>query len=128
MRNTWEPRTGRTPEYAIWHDELIEVLIKLGLSEANIKEKPPEKPEEATRNVDACNLWADAVEQYQDQGTCIFDAARGSLLHLSAYTQMPPTTVPASFTDWMTAPDGVSRCRLAPMCDLVFTTPTGKGR
>eukprot|EP00964_Phaeocystis_antarctica_P044456 scaffold25552_cov34-Phaeocystis_antarctica.AAC.2 len=26
----------------------------------------------------------------------------------------------------MTTPDGVSRCRLAPMCDLVFTTPTGK--
>ena len=25
-------------------------------------------------------------------------------------------------------PDGVSRCRLAPMRDLVFTTPTGKGR
>ena len=28
----------------------------------------------------------------------------------------------------MTTPDGVSRCRLAPMRDLVFTTPTGKGR
>jgi len=37
--------------------------------------------------------------------------------------------LPASFTDWMTTPDGVSRCRLAPLClcDLVFTTPTGKG-
>ena len=33
----------------------------------------------------------------------------------------------SSFTDWMTTPDGVSRCRLAPVCDLVFTTPTGKG-
>ena len=32
--------------------------------------------------------------------------------------------LPASFTDWMTTPDGVSRCRLAPMRDLVFTTPT----
>ena len=43
MRNTWEPRTGRTPEFAIWHDELLEVLMKFGLSEADIKEKPPEK-------------------------------------------------------------------------------------
>ena len=29
--------------------------------------------------------------------------------------------------DWMATPDGVSRCRLAPLSDLVFTTPTGKG-
>ena len=56
MRNTWDPRTGRTPEHAIWHDELIEVLIKLGLSEADIKEKPPEKPEEATWNIDLADL------------------------------------------------------------------------
>ena len=27
----------------------------------------------------------------------------------------------------MTTTDGVSHCRLAPMRDLVFTTPTGKG-
>eukprot|EP00964_Phaeocystis_antarctica_P056958 scaffold33637_cov32-Phaeocystis_antarctica.AAC.1 len=28
MRNTWNPRTGRTPEYAIWYDELIDVLVR----------------------------------------------------------------------------------------------------
>eukprot|EP00964_Phaeocystis_antarctica_P009317 scaffold5050_cov62-Phaeocystis_antarctica.AAC.2 len=69
------------------------MLIKLGRSEADIKEKPPEKPEEATWNVKACNHWVAAVEEYQDQGTCIFDAVRGSLLYLSDYTQMDLRTI-----------------------------------
>ena len=93
MRNAWEPRTGRTPEFAVWYDELLEVLIKFGLSEADIKEKPPEKPEDATWNMKASNHWADAIEAYQDQGTCIFDAVRGSLLHLSDYAQMDMRTI-----------------------------------
>eukprot|EP00964_Phaeocystis_antarctica_P128950 scaffold92779_cov66-Phaeocystis_antarctica.AAC.2 len=45
-------------------------------------------------------------------------------------TSLPPLCVHALgilYTDWMTTPDGVSRCRLAPLRDLVFTTPTGKG-
>ena len=94
MRNAWDPRTGRTPEYAIWYDELGDVLIQLGLTvDDNIDEEAPEKPAEASYDVDAYNLWADAVRQYQGEGTRVFDAVRGSLIHFGPYTQMDLRTI-----------------------------------
>eukprot|EP00964_Phaeocystis_antarctica_P108866 scaffold73357_cov64-Phaeocystis_antarctica.AAC.2 len=40
-------------------------------------------------------------------------------------TSLPPLCVhvSASFTDWMTPPDGVSRCRLAPLCVTLCSPP-----
>ena len=81
MLNSWDPRTGRTPKYAIWWDELGDVLVHLGLSVDHIDEPPPEEPIEATYDAYAYGLWADAARQYQDEGTRIFDAVRKSLIH-----------------------------------------------
>eukprot|EP00964_Phaeocystis_antarctica_P165264 scaffold144992_cov127-Phaeocystis_antarctica.AAC.1 len=63
MRNTWDPRTGHTPEYAIWYDELVDVLIQLGLSEDNIDEKPPEIYDNGF-NGPLCGLLAAYIPQH----------------------------------------------------------------
>jgi len=40
MRNAWDVRSGRTPKYDIWLDELNDALARLGLDIGCIAEEP----------------------------------------------------------------------------------------
>ena len=79
---------GTASQHAVWKDELKDVLARLGLRFDDINEEPPEKPEGLSLTRVSYQLWLDAVEQYQIEGTALFDAVRPSLPLTGAYTQM----------------------------------------
>ena len=44
MQNSWDVRSGRTPAFAVWQDELIDAMASLGLPISSINEPPPIEP------------------------------------------------------------------------------------
>ena len=88
MQNSWDVRSGRTPAFAVWQDELIDALASLGLPISCINEPPPIEPDRSSVSAYKHNLWVEAMMQFQDEGTKLFDTVRPSLQVCSAYTQM----------------------------------------
>ena len=88
MQNSWDVRSGRTPAFAVWQDELIDAMASLGLPISCINEPPPIEPTGPNVCPHLHNLLVVAVLQHQAEGTMLFDTVRPSLLIKSAYTQM----------------------------------------
>ena len=76
----WRIRTGRGPAFAHWDDALNDLLPHLGLRRQNIYEEPPSSPIGDTLSAESHNMWKQAVDQYQREGTALFDAVRPSLV------------------------------------------------
>ena len=88
MQNSWDVRSGRTPAFAVWQDELIDALASLGLPISCINEPPPIEPDRSSVSAYKHNLWVEAMMQFQAEGTELFDTVRPSLQVCGAYTQM----------------------------------------
>ena len=88
MLNSWDVRSGRSCKYAVWRDELNDAMASIGLDESCINEEPPQEPVGSSLSVYSHHLWVNAVLQYQDEGTKLFDMVRPSLLISTDYAQM----------------------------------------
>lgn len=88
MLNTWDVRSGRNYKHAVWQDELNDAMASIGLDTSCITEEPPEMPVGSSLCAYSHNLWVNAVLQYQDEGTKLFDIVRPSLLISTDYAQM----------------------------------------
>ena len=91
MRNTWDVRSGRTPEYDIWRDELSDALARLGLDIGCLAEEPPLKPVKGSSLSlweKEYDLWYDATVQFQREGTDLFDTVRHSMIISGPYAQI----------------------------------------
>ena len=91
MRNTWDVRSGRTPEYDIWQDELNDALARLGLDIGCLAEEPPLKPVKGSSLSlweKEYDLWYDATVQFQREGTDLFDTVRHSMIVSGPYAQI----------------------------------------
>ena len=88
MRNTWDVRSGRGHKHAVWQDELNDAMASIGLDASCITEEPPQPPVGSSLCAYSHNLWVNAVLQYQDEGTKLFDIVRPSLLISTDYAQM----------------------------------------
>ena len=88
MLNSWDVRSGRNCKYAVWRDELNDAMASIGLDASCINEEPPQEPVGLSLSVYSHHLWVNAVLQYQDEGTKLFDMVRPSLLISTDYAQM----------------------------------------
>ena len=88
MLNTWDVRSGRNYKHAVWQDELKDAMASIDLDNSCITEEPPEPPVGSSLCAYSHNLWVNAVLQYQDEGTKLFDIVRPSLLISTDYAQM----------------------------------------
>jgi len=88
MLNTWDVRSGRDYKHAVWQDELNDAMASIGLNASCITEEPPQPPVGSSLCAYSHNLWVNAVLQYQDEGTKLFDIVRPSLLISTDYAQM----------------------------------------
>ena len=79
MMPTWKVREGRGNSFALWEDALDDLLPTLGLRRDQIAEAPPTQPIRSSLDVDSLSLWKAAVDQYQREGTLLFDAVRPSI-------------------------------------------------
>ena len=79
MAVRWPPRSGRNRLFALWEDALNDMLAHLRLKRATMHEQPPEKPTGSALSGESYALWVSAVDQFQAEGTAIFDAVRPSL-------------------------------------------------
>ena len=113
MQNSWDVRMGTASQHAVWKDELKDVLARLGLRFGDINEKPPEKPEGLALTRESYGLWLDAVEQYQIEGTALFDAVRPSLPLTGAYTQMDVRAISQMKSETSAVKDGRALLRWA---------------
>ena len=104
---------GTASQHAVWKDELKGVLARLGLHFGDINEEPPEKPEGWALTRVSYQLWLDAVEQYQIEGTALFDAVRPSLPLTGAYTQMDVRAISQMKSDTSAVKDGRALLRWA---------------
>ena len=80
MQTGWHVREGRNQEFVIWEDALNDMLPRIGLTRAAANEMPPERPAGDSLSAERMILWGQALVQYQDEGTALFDALRPSLL------------------------------------------------
>ena len=69
MLNSWDVRSGRTPEFAVWKDGLIDAMAGLGLSISCITEPPPIEPDRSSVSAYKHHLWVEAMLQFQAEGT-----------------------------------------------------------
>ena len=81
MHKAWRVRDGRGQEHTLWRDELDDVLARIGLSRASIDEAPPIRPPDDAQNASRMSLWAAALQQYQQEGTLLYDVVRSSVSH-----------------------------------------------
>ena len=79
MTVKWPPRSGRNRLFALWEDALNDVLAHLKLKRDTMHELPPEKPNGSALSGESYALWVGAADQFQAEGTSIFDAVRPSL-------------------------------------------------
>ena len=75
----WRPREGRSDNFTLWQDAFGDALADLGLTLASISDMPPPRPLGALANQDTYELWVNAIDQYQLEGTVLFDMVRPSL-------------------------------------------------
>ena len=76
----WAVRTGRCAAYALWEDALNDLLPTLSLKRDSLYEQPPERPNGSRLDVNSLSLWKGAVEQFQYEGTMLFNAVRPSIV------------------------------------------------
>ena len=79
MTVKWPPRSGRNRLFALWDDALNDMLAHLKLKRATLHELPPEKPTGSALTGETYALWVSATDQFQAEGTAIFDAVRPGL-------------------------------------------------
>ena len=80
IQTGWHVREGRNQEFVIWEDALNDMLPRIGLTRAAANEMPPERPAGDSLSADRMILWGQALVQYQDEGTALFDAIRPSII------------------------------------------------
>ena len=76
----WRVRDGRGTSFTKWNDALDDALATLGLTRDSVEELPPSMDSGVSVTAEARKLWSDAVAQYQDEGTALFDCVRPSLV------------------------------------------------
>ena len=76
---SWSVRDGRNGAYTLWQDAFSDGIAELGLTYADVARGPPQRPMEPFVNQDTYGLWVNAMNQYQDEGTALFDMVRPSL-------------------------------------------------
>ena len=76
----WAVRMGRCTAYALWEDALNDLLPTLSFKRDSLYEHPPERPVGSRLDVNSLSLWKGAVEQFQREGTVLFDAVRPSIV------------------------------------------------
>ena len=75
----WRPREGRSDNFTLWQDAFGDALADLGLTLASISDMPPPKPLGPLSDQGTYELWVNAIDQYQLEGTALFDMVRSSL-------------------------------------------------
>ena len=80
MTQCWHPRAGRGQDYTLWDDSLLDALARVGLNRESIYEQPPSEPKGFSLDAERMKLFTDAVDQYQAEGTVLFETVRPSLI------------------------------------------------
>ena len=76
----WRVRDGRGDAFTLWDDALGDVLASLRVSRSDIRSLPPELPTGVSLSSELGIAYRHALDQYQTEGTLIFDAVRPSLI------------------------------------------------
>jgi hypothetical protein len=65
----WRVRDGRTNTYVLWDNFYGDMLAVIGLHRGSVNDVPPERPIGSSLSAESYELWVDATNQFQTEGT-----------------------------------------------------------
>ena len=69
MRDGRTVRDGRTNTYVLWDNFYGDMLAVIGLNRGSVNDVPPERPIGSSLSAESYELWVDATNQFQTEGT-----------------------------------------------------------
>ena len=75
----WRVRDGRTNTYVLWDNFYGDMLAVIGLHRGSVNDVPPERPIGSSLSAESYELWVGATNQFQTEGTLLFDIVFSSI-------------------------------------------------
>ena len=75
----WRVRDGWTNTYVLWDNFYGDMLAVIGLNRGSVNDVPPERPIGSSLSAGSYELWVDATNQFQTEGTLLFDIVFSSI-------------------------------------------------
>ena len=75
----WKVRDGRTKTWVLWDNFYGDMLAVIGLNRTSVYDVPPVRPDASSLSAESYELWVGAANQFQSEGTLLFDIVINSL-------------------------------------------------
>ena len=75
----WKVRDGRTKTWVLWDNFYGDMLAVIGLNRTSVYDVPPVRPDASQISAESYELWVGAANQFQSEGTLLFDIVINSL-------------------------------------------------